>query len=194
MKHILSAFIALSLIACTTSPFPKGEAAYRQKIEKFSAGDKQFAGFYHNFEFRATVLNSDVVQTVNQRLTQVYEWDEAERQEKLQKEMAKLRKSTRMWMSFFTPNANNDNLATKKTIWKIYLQAGNQRYEGRAEKANKNLSEASSLFPYHNRWTTAYYLNFPVPTSDVEGQPLKLIITGPLGKREVEFPAESTVR
>ena len=191
MKPWILFTLVFALMGCSTSPFPKGEEAYVDKIEKYSAGDKQFSGLYHNFEFKATVLNNDVVQSMNQRLTQMYEWDQTESQQKLQKEVDKMAKETRMWLSFFTPNPSDDNLATQRTIWKIYMQAGNKRYEGRAIKSNANLSEASSLFPYHNRWATPYYLSFPVATADVENQPLKLIITGPLGKRQVEFPESS---
>ena len=158
------------------------------KIESHSAGDKQFSGLYHNFEFRATVLTRDISRTIHNRLKLYYEWDENEAAKKLQKRMSELDKSTKLWLSFFTPERKNDNLANKVSIWKIYLVVGGQRYEGKASKANKNLSEAKALIPYHTRWATAYYVKFPVPTSEIEHNDLKLIITGPLGRREVDFP------
>ena len=187
MKYLATSIVLFAQLACTSSPHPEGESGYVQKIEKYSAGDKQFAGLYHNFEFRSTLLNSEVVQAINNRSAQMYEWSETEKQEKLQKETNKMKKETRLWLSFFTPDQNDDNLATQKTIWKIYLKTGSHRYEGRAEKANANLSEASALFPYHTRWATAYYLVFPVSTEEIETQDLELVITGPLGKRKVLF-------
>ena len=174
--------------ACTTHPHSDGRDSYINKIQKNSAGDKQFSGLYHNFEFRSTILNRDVSQAIHNRLDQYYEWSDEEASKKLNERMNELENKTKVWLSFFTPERKNDNLANKISIWKIYLVANGQRYEGKASKANKNLSEAKALMPYHNRWATAYYVDFPVATSDVEGSDLKLVITGPLGRREVDFP------
>ena len=175
--------------ACTTYVHDEGRQQYINTIEKFSAGDKQFSGLYHNFEFRATILNHEITKTIHERMAQIYAWSEEESAEKLNEKMSKLENNTLLWLSFFTPERKNDNLATKKSIWKIYLLAGSQRYEGRAQKANLNLSEATELYPYHTRWATPYYIEFPVPSREIENQPLTLIITGPLGRREVTFPA-----
>ena len=44
-------------IGCETAPH-SGQAEYDDKIDSYSAGDKQFSGLYHNFEFRAQRLFS----------------------------------------------------------------------------------------------------------------------------------------
>ena len=186
MKY-LSWLFTFSLLACTTHPHSKGKEAYEEKIQRHSAGDKQFAGLYHNFEFRSTVLNEEITKTVHERMNLFYDWSDGESQEKLNKSMEELGRKTKIWLSFFTPDSKNDNLANKVSIWKIYLHAGGARYEGRAYKSNKNFDEARALFPYHNRWSTGYYVDFPVPTNEIEGENLKLVITGPLGRREVNF-------
>ena len=177
-----------ALLACTTHPHSEGRDEYIEKIESKSAGDKQFSGLYHNFEFRSTVLTRDISKAIHNRMDQFYEWDEQEEQKKWNERENDLEKKTILWLSFFTPERKNDNLANKKSIWKVYLEANGQRFEGRPYKANKNLDEAVALFPYHSRWTTAYYVDFPIPTEQIEGANKKLIITGPLGKREVLFP------
>ena len=188
MKNVFIIIILLTL-GCQTHPFSEGRTEYINKIENHSAGDKQFSGLYHNFEFRSTVLTHDISRTIHDRLNQFYDWDEQEAQEKLNERMSKLEDTTLLWLSFFTPDRKNDNLANKISIWKIYLEAGDQRYEGRPYKANTNHDEAQALFPYHSRWATPYYVEFPVPTAQVENSDLKLVITGPLGRREVSFPS-----
>lgn len=186
---ILSLVILFFLSACTTHVHDEGRQKYINEIEKFSAGDKQFAGIDYNFEFRATVLNHKITEAVHGRMNQMYAWSEQESAEKLNEKLAKLQSNTLLWLSFYTPERKNDNLATKRSIWKIYLVAGSQRYEGLVQKVNINLSEAKELYPYHTRWATPYYVEFPVPTREIENEPLTLIITGPLGRREVSFPA-----
>ncbi len=185
--RILIGLVLIFTFGCTTHPHSEGREDYIKKIETNSAGDKQFAGLYHNFEFRSTVLTHDISKTIHDRLDKFYEWDDFEEQEKLKKRMDELNSKTKLWLSFFTADRKNDNLANKVSIWKIYIEANGQRYEGRAYKANKNFEEAKALFPYHSRWATPYYVEFPVPTSEIEVANVKLIITGPLGRREVEF-------
>ena len=186
MKWILFFCIPVAF-GCTTHPHSEGRDQYLSTIEKASAGDKQFAGLYENFEFRATVLNRTVNRKIHERMDKYYAWDEETSAEKWQEKEKEMSKNSQIWLSFFTPDRKDDNLANKKTIWKIYLIAGERRYEGRAKKANMNMSEAKALIPYHSRWTSAYYVEFPMPTSEIENQSLKLVITGPLGRREVQF-------
>lgn len=186
MKLIFFASL-LFLAACTTYPFSEGRSDYIDKIEQHSAGDKQFAGLYQNFEFRSTILTHGISQAIHDRLNTFYKWSPEVAQQKLQERMSKLDHTTVLWLSFFTPDRKNDNLSNKVSIWKVYLEVHGQRYEGHVYKANKNFDEAKALFPYHSRWATAYYVNFPVPTSEVENSPAILTITGPLGHRQVVF-------
>ena len=182
---IIFAFLTLS---CTTHPYEEGRSEYIALIDKYSAGDKQFSGLYHQFEYRATLLNRKVSQAIHDRLKLYYAWSEEEAEQKLQERMEKLNNQTLFWLSFFTGERKNDNLSHKNSIWKIYLETPSGRYEGRAYKTNMNFSEAQSIIPYHNRWSSSYYLEFPVATDQVQYDKLKLIITGPLGRREVQFP------
>ena len=171
----------LGLISCTTHPHPQGHGEYHRIIENHTAGDKQFSGLYHNFEFRGTILTQEVSQAIHHRMGRFYDWSEKEAQEKLHQRMGELAESTKVWLSFFTPERRNDNMAHKKSIWKIYLYVNGKRYEGRARKANMNFEEAKALFAYHSRWATPYFLEFPLPTALIQGVSLRLVITGPMG-------------
>lgn len=188
MNRLLLIMASFVFLACTTHPHSDGRDQYLETIDNYSAGDKKFSGFYENFEFRATILNETVTRSIYNRMKQIYAWSDSEYQEKLGEQLSDLQSSSKIWLSFFTPERKDDNLANKVSIWKIYLQTPSQRYEGRAEKVNKNFSEAQALIPYHSRWATPYYVTFPVPSSEISGQDLRLIITGPLGHREVRFP------
>jgi hypothetical protein len=184
--HLIYIGFFISMLGCSSVPFEEGYDQYTNLVEKHSAGDKQFAGLYHNFEFRATILNEEMSKALHERLKLYYEWDKVEADADWQKRSSELNESTKFWLSFFTSERKNDNLANKNSIWKIYLETNGKRYEGRALKANKNFAEANALFEYHSRWATGYYIDFPVPAREV-GSQAKLIITGPLGKREVTF-------
>ena len=97
--------------------------------------------------------------------------------------------STRVFISFFTPQRENDNLTDSGSIWKVYLDVNGMRYTGKPLRASRLIAEMRTLFPYHNRWSTGYWVTFPAATSSVEGHPVRLTITGPLGKKDVVFKA-----
>lgn len=184
---LFSIFISsLCLCSCTTYPHSEGRSEYLRIIRENSAGDGQFAGIYKNFEFHSTLFTRDVSLAVHKRLKQYYDWSEEEAFQKLSKRTEEMSSKTKIWLSFYTPSGKDDNLSNKNSIWKIYLINQSHRYEGRAYPANANLSASKALMPYHSRWTTAYYVDFPIPTDQLSG-PVKLIITGPLGRREVTF-------
>ena len=187
MKLWMTIIIPIALTACNTYPHSKGRSEYIRIIRENSAGDKKFSGVYENFEFHSTLFTHEVSRAIHDRLKQYYDWTAELAEEKLKERMADLDNKTKVWLSFYTPNNKDDNLSNKLSIWKIYLVNQGQRYEGRPYPANINLSEAQALMPYHSRWTTAYYVDFPVPTDQIKG-PTDIIITGPLGRRKATFP------
>ena len=186
MKNLFLSLILASIFGCSTFPF-SGQGEYRSAIAEKSAGDRQFAGLDHKFEFRATVLDDEVLTLINNRLATFYSWDASTQQKMLQKEQEKSAGKTRLFMSFYTANSRNDNLSNKKSIWKVYLHSGGQRFEGKVKKARFNLSEATATYPYHNRWSTPYYVEFPTETATLDRQNLAFEISGPLGNRKVQF-------
>jgi hypothetical protein len=168
---------------------PNFSVAYEKRIEQYSAGDTEYAGLYNNFEYKATLYNSFIRDQLLDRQAGFYQWDAAKKTAERDKAISKSATETQVFLSFFTPDHKNDNLADSKTIWNLYLEVGGQRYSGKVTRSKQLLAEIQSLFPYANRWGTAYYVTFPVATNVVETQISKMTITGPLGTRAIEFAA-----
>ncbi len=204
MKLQLLIFLALFLnLACQSKQLPDEPgvvggtkvdpgAAYELAIGRYSDGDAEYSGFYNNFQYKATILNSDIRTDLLVKQTEYYQWDHErslKESDKYQKEMAA---QTDVFLSFFTPDRKNDNLADGKSIWRIFLDVGGVRYEGRVKKIRTLISELQALYPYHTRWNTPYLVTFPVATAGVENQSAAFTITGPLGIRTVHFPAKGS--
>lgn len=161
---------------------------HAEVIQNNSAGDAQFTGLYNSFELKATVLNSAVRESLIRRQSEYYMWDSAQLSTEREKALQELNSQTEVFLSFATPDRKNDNLAdTKKAIWRIFLDVGGRRYVGQVKKDRRLIAELSAQFPYHTRWNTAYTLTFPVSTTSIETQNIKLTLTGPLGTRALEF-------
>jgi len=199
LKLLLAVLLSLFATSCTTMSDQPGavkgskiesDKSYELEIGKYSAGEAEYNGFYNNFIYKATLHNSEIRSNLLQRQNEYYKWDHS----KLLSEADKMEKEaaiqTNIFLSFYTPDRNNDNLADTKTIWKIYLEVGGQRYEGKAKKLRWLIAEIQALYPYHTRWNTPYLLSFQVPMSTIEGQDMTLMLTGPLGTRSVQFPGK----
>lgn len=196
MKKLFSILVVATLCSCTSVPNEPNlvnnridEVSYAALIDRNSDGQSEYNGFHNNFEFRGTLLNSAVYDGMLKRQADYYQWED----EKLSTEKEKIAQETssmtKIHVSFFTPERKNDNLTGSKTIWRIFLDAGGQRYAGTVKKDNRLLAELQVLYPYHTRWTTPYIFEFPVPTSVIEGQNATLTVTGPLGTRTINFKA-----
>lgn len=183
-------FIALLFLnACASTDAVPVNDEYIKAIDAYSDGDVQYLGAYNNFKYRATIINSAIQQTLIEKKGEVYLWDAPKKQVELAKMQNDNGAQTTVFLSFFTPNRLDDNLSTKKSIWYVYLETSKGRYEGKITKDRTSLTELNVLFPYHNRFSTAYQVRFPVPVSQIEGEQNTLTITGPLGVKSVKFPA-----
>lgn len=172
----------------TVATAPSGISAEQEAVlQEYSDGESEYVGFYNNFEYRATLKNSSVRQALLELLAQYYQWDSEKLLSERNKSLQEMASETEVFLSFYTPDRRNDNLTDPKSIWKIYLDVGDRRYEGKPRKLRRNLAELQALYPYHTRWNTPYAVVFPIPTSAIETQISVVTVTGPLGTRSVRF-------
>lgn len=199
MKLTLLAGIAMGLASCTSKQtietqqandgsHPGHPASFERIMETYSAGDSEYTGFYNNFEYRVTLLNTAVREAQLAKQTEFYQWDAAKvalEREKMTKELGE---ETKVFMSFFTPDRLNDNLTNAKSIWRVYLEVDGRRFEGKIKRLRNLLAELQALYPGHTRWTSPYEVTFPVGAASIERKVSKYTVTGPLGTRDVTFP------
>jgi hypothetical protein len=178
--------VAILLTSCVTDTVTPTDN-YIKEVEAYSGGDKQYVGAYNNFNYRATILNTSIQQTITDKRADIYLWDATKKQEELAKLQADNGSKTKVFLSFFTPTRMDDNLATKKSVWALYLETSQGRFTGSVTKIRTSLTELAVVFPYHNRFATPYEVEFPVALSSIEGQESTMTITGPLGTKQIKF-------
>lgn len=181
---ILLSFILLS--SCVSKPVT---SEYAKTIDKYSRGKIKYRGFDNTFQYRATIMNTTIQNAYIEEKGRIYKWDEAKKRHELAQLQRDNATTTSVWVSFYTPSPVDDNLHKSKTVWSIYLHTPTQRYEGKAQRDTTSNTETLVLFPYHSPYATAYIFEFPVPLSEVQANPSKMVITGPLGSKEITFPA-----
>lgn len=199
MSKLWTLLLATTLFGCATSYHNPNlpltdEDSYFSTLQKFTAKMQVYNGFQAAVDYSATLLNHPVSQHQVDQNARIYQWTPTQYADEKAKSESVLAKRTEIFLSFFTPDKKNDDLNKAKTSWKIFLDAGGRRYEGRAEKIKANNSEIAALYPSYNRWSTPYRLIFDTPVSQIENQQSKLTLTGPIGSTTVEFNPIETVR
>lgn len=189
-------FGLMSAAGCATSKAPEGEVgprledgAYRKLFDKHSRDDRQYNGFQNTLEVHATFLNSDIQTAVLQRDADTMLWDSRTAQTEREKIFQQNSNATKFFLSFFVPTPRLNDLAKPNSVWKIYLEANGERYQGKAEKVKRPLEAIIASYPTHTRWGYPYEITFPVPLSVVENYPVKFIITGGVASTTLQFDA-----
>lgn len=195
MKYLLSLslLLGLTLSACVSyevTPENRTQRItgdYVSVIEKHTDKARRYSGFYNTLEIEATMITSEVAKAQLEQSVELYQWDDKRLAEEKGKFENRLNNETEVFLSFFTPERKNDNLSKPNSIWKIFLDVGGKRYEGKATKIKLSLSELESFYPFHNRFYTPYSVTFPVPVRAIETKPMKFTITGAVGSATLNF-------
>lgn len=163
------------------------ESEYQSLIQDNTQRKQVYDGFYATMDFSATLINSKVARGIVDQNARIYQWAPEQYLSEKTKVEADLVKRTEIFLSFFVPERKHDDLHKARTLWKIFLDVGGRRYEGKATKMKTILAEVQALFPHHNRFGTPYKISFPVAASVVDANSSKLTLTGPVGSASVEF-------
>lgn len=175
----------------TTFTNAVNESDYRKLVENYSVKDEKYSGFYSTYQFEGTILNASILEAQTALKANDFKWSRETYFAEKEKVSESLAKESKIFLSFFSPVNENDNLDSNKTIWKLWLVVDGVKYEGTASKSIGILAQHQRLYPYHTRFFTPYVLTFKVPMAKTQTSKSKLILTGPIGTSEVEFEPSS---
>jgi len=161
---------------------------YLPVVEAYSTSAKHYSGFQNIFSFHATVLNTKVYDFVIRRRATYFEWSLDNYRKERTLALADMQQKTKIFISFYAADDDHNDLNNEKSVWKIYLDSNGNRYSAKIEKVKDAPAEILDLYPYFDRWSKGYLAVFSVPTSVIENFDARLVITGPAGEEEVNFP------
>lgn len=180
------ALLSLSLMACTHgAPQDNG---YSKLVAEYSDRKELYQGFANVLQIQGTFLNSKILNAQVDRKAFSFKWESSEIQKETQKIDESLRTETVLFISFFSPTPRLDDLDKIQTVWRIFLDVNNKRYEGTAIKQSGIYDEMIEYYPYHSRFSTPYKIVFRVPAINIEDYPSRMTITGAMGSMSLEFP------
>jgi len=203
VEMAVCAFVAVILSGCASrdlTPAPNGprvdlmsQSQYLHLIENNTQTKKVYDGFALLLEYRISFLNTPISLGQVDMNTQLYQYSDSQYQNEKGTTQSNLVKQTEFFLSLYIPDGKYDDLAKKNTKWKIFLDVAGQRYEAKAVRIKAQLRDVQNLYPFHDRFSTAYKLIFPVSTSITENGVAKLTLTGPMTSFSISTGAVNTL-
>lgn len=193
MKNIALILLPFIVFSCVTRlPTPEGvrdisTSEYEDIVDSKTQKKEVYDGLYNKLTVQATRLDADMSETLVAYQAKLQQWNLEKYKEEKAKIIAKHSDGTEFFISFYTPEKKHDDLAYSKTSWKVYLDVGGQRYEGKVTKIKSLHLDLEAIYPHHNRWSTAYTVMFPVSTPATDGKPVTLTVTGPLATTQLSY-------
>lgn len=163
------------------------QSQYEDVIERHTERAETYSGLHNVIQAQATLLRTPVLEAQLKQMSRLYEWDSEKFSQERQKKFENKNSNTEVFLSFYTPEKKHDDLHKNQTLWKIFLDVGGRRQEGTAKKIKLLTNEVQGLYPFHNRFATAYILSFPVSLDTADNQSAKLTITGTPGSAQMNF-------
>lgn len=161
--------------------------SYANLIDSASQTTKRYNGFHQAFEATITPLNREVQTAVLEKRAEVLSWTPAQLETALNEANEKRLTHSYFFLRFFTPEPEYNDLSQPNSIWKVYLVLGDQQYQAQIKKDFSKLVELKSIYPYFDRFSTGYDLEFPVGQASLSGNEYKIVITSSIGKAEFVF-------
>lgn len=192
-KFILVLLLTSAIFSCSTTPEMRdgvpvlSVSEYEDLVAKKTRNVESYDGLSNQLNVSITMIDTEMAEGILSRSRQIYEWNSSVFQDERAKSNADLSTKTEFFMSFYTPERANNNLTSLKPVWKIYLDVNGQRYEGKVVKVKSSLADLQALYPQHNRFSSAYMVEFPIPTQQTEKQEQVLTITGPSASVKLKF-------
>lgn len=192
MKLFILPFFALILFACSSTPkeikIKKTRQVHSNLVQANTQSAQKYKGIYNIFRIHMTLLKPEVRRTENDLLAVTYQWSQDEIEDQNQKTNNEMNTKTKVYISFYTPVAKDNDLSRgKQSIWKVYLEYNGTQYPAHIETDKHKYTYISQLYPHHTTFDKAYIATFDIPTSTVSNGDVKLVLTGVKGATSFNF-------
>lgn len=197
IRRLFIVSLLLTTAACATRETTvtglnlMSEREYEKVLERFTHHEQQYKGLYNTMDVTATLIVPSVAHAELEQKARIYQWDRAKFQAESNKLNDELRTQTQVFMSFYTPEHKNDDLQKLGTQWRVYLEAGGRRWEGKVAKIKTPTAEIQGIYPYHVRFSTPYLVTFPTAANTVAKESARFIVTGPVGLMALDYSTDA---
>ncbi|MBI5491804.1 MAG: hypothetical protein HY893_02600 [Deltaproteobacteria bacterium] len=196
---LLLILVLLSGCAAKKAPSPiekPPQKGYREVLNKWTRGKKVFEGMESRLYFTATYKDPEFRAAYIDRYAQSYQLGDEMRKALLDRETEQSEKFNEFFFAAYTPDQNWNDFDRTNSVWKLYLEdnAGSRLTPVSITKVDPSDQLIREFFPYFDMWSSGYIVKFPKyseagqePIPSANTSYLKLVVTGVLGKGELEW-------
>lgn len=163
------------------------EDDYWRLAKSLTRTTSQYDGFNQTFRAGATLLTTELQTAALARRADFQQWDSNRMQQERDRTFQEASATSKVFIRYYTPVNDYDDLHLPKSIWKIYLEVDGKRYDAQISKSKEKLIELMNLYPDYDRFSTGYEAEFKIPTSALSGHTVKMIMSSSFGKAEFSF-------
>lgn len=168
---------------------PLTDLEYSELVRKNTSKTNQYSGFYQTFQADMTILTNEMKTASLRQQGYLLQWSESQFNTEREKVLQENSAYAKFFLRFYSPERDYDDLAKgEKSIWKVYLDARGQRFEGKVRKMTEKFVELKTIYPFFDRFSTPYEITFNVPMTTIETGPCKVTLASTLGTAEFSFP------
>lgn len=186
-------FFLLITAGCGGVKGPTG-AGYFKSLDRWSRGQKVYQGLEARLYMNATYKTADFRRAYIERYAADYGLGADHTKTLVEREAEQAEAFNEFFFTAFTPDQALNDFDRKDSVWQIYLEdaAGNRAKPLSVAAVDGSEPVMREFFPYFDLWSKAYLLKFPRYADggaemDPEKGPVKLIVTGVMGKGELEW-------
>lgn len=183
MKFFKLVFVAV-LIVFMGTPFFSIQAKsvkseYKQALKKATRHAKfyQTSDLHAKIIWHATFFSPDFLEAMTEKVAHIYDYLPQQKEAYRNSLIQKYKGTATFFVSFYSMNYSENDLANKKNNWQIQLRQNENRYAPfHIEKIKPNPLQ-KELFPYVNLWSDHYIITFKIP--NFSNDFFELVVNGP---------------
>lgn len=196
MRKLALSFVFFA-VACSTTPKSVDMIGVDSKpdqlqsvIDQHTKFFRKYDGLYETFRAHATLLTAATQIAILDKRAAFLQWDTKQLSDEREKSRQEMATQTTVFLQFYAPDTDYNDLNRYNTIWHVYLDVDGHRFEAKIRKAHGKPIEFQAIYPNYDRFSTAYDLTFNISSSDVARRGAKLVLASTLGEGAFVFPAE----
>ncbi|CAG1065214.1 hypothetical protein BAC1_00792 [uncultured bacterium] len=187
---------AVLLAGCGGVKGPSGEE-YFKSLDRWSRGQKVYQGLEARLYMNATLKTAEFRRAYMERYAAMYELSPGHAKAMAERENEQAEAFNEFFFTAYTPDETLNDFDESESVWQMYIEdsAGNRSRPISITEVDSSEHVIREFFPYFDLWSKAYTVKFP-KYADTGGEinpekgPVKLIVTGVMGKGELEWRPE----
>lgn len=191
--------LTLSPAGCSKKPVRPEESRpeYSKVLDKETRSAKIYSGLDAILFMTATYKTMEFREAYVDLYVKGYEVDRTYREALLERAREDNDKYNEIFFTAYTPEPKWNDFDRRDSVWRLYLEdsEGNRLIPVSVTKVDAGDPLVKRFFPYFDPWSSGYLVRFPkysvTGTEPIPGPKtafLKLVVTGVLGRGEIEWP------